>query len=62
MVNRLKEVRLEKRMTQEELAEKSSVSRPTIVSIERNEANDVKASTMLKLATALDVSVDTIFF
>lgn len=62
MENKLKEIRLEKRMTQEVLAQKSGVCRPTIVAIERHEARDVKASTMLKLAQALEEPVENIFF
>lgn len=59
---KLKKVREEKRMTQEELAEKSGVSRPTIVAIEGDKVTDVKASTLLKLAAALEVPVSEIFF
>lgn len=59
---KVKEAREEKRMTQEELAEKSGVSRPTIVAIESGKAEDVKISTLLKLAKALDTTVNEIFF
>lgn len=59
---KLREVREEKRMTQEELARKSGVSRPTIVAIESGEVKDVKVSTLLKLANALNTSVSSIFF
>ena len=59
---KVKEVREEKRMTQEELSRKSGVSRPTIVAIENGEAKDVKVSTLLKLANALDTTVSAIFF
>lgn len=59
---KVKEVREEKRMTQEELSKKSGVSRPTIVAIENGEAKDVKVSTLLKLANALDTTVSAIFF
>ncbi len=59
---KVKEFREEKRMTQEELAQKSGVSRPTIVAIENNKIKDVKLSTLMKLADALDTTVDAIFF
>ena len=59
---KVKEVREERRMTQEELAEKSGVSRPTIVAIENGNAKDVKISTLLKLASALNTTVSEIFF
>ena len=59
---KVKEVREEKRMTQEELSKKSGVSRPTIVAIENGDAKDVKVSTLLKLANALDTTVSAIFF
>lgn len=59
---KLKEVREEKRMTQEELAEKSGVSRPTIVALETGKTTDVKMSTLQKLASAMDTTVQEIFF
>lgn len=59
---KIKEVREEKRMTQEELAEKSGVSRSTIVALEKGTMNDVKMSTLQKLASAMDTTVQEIFF
>ena len=59
---KVKEAREEKRMTQEELSKKSGVSLTTIVAIERGEKIDVKASTLIKLANALDTTVAAIFF
>ena len=59
---KVKEVREEKRMTQEELSRKSGVSRTTIIAIENGEEKDVKVSTLLKLASALDTTVAAIFF
>ena len=49
-------------MTQEELAAKSGVSRTTIVAIESGEEKNVLASTLLKIADALGVTVQDIFF
>ena len=59
---KVKELREEKRMTQEELAEKSNVSRMTITAIETEKATDVKISTLMKLAGALGVTVQGLFF
>lgn len=59
---KVKEMREECRMTQEELAQKSGVSRTTIVAIENGSTKDVLASTLLKLAAALDTTVSEIFF
>ncbi|MBO6309384.1 MAG: helix-turn-helix transcriptional regulator [Oribacterium sp.] len=49
-------------MTQEELAEKSGVSRQTIISIENDKTTDVKVSTLQKLASAMGTTVQEIFF
>ncbi len=59
---KLKEARDEKRLTQEELAKKSGVSRQTIVALENGTSEDVKISTLQKLAAALDMTVQDIFF
>lgn len=59
---RIKEVREEKRMTQEELAEKSGVSRGTISALENGSMRNTGSKTLLKIASALGVTVDRIFF
>lgn len=61
-VNKLKEYRLKRKMTQAELAEKSGVSRTTIVHLERGSAKVTKTDTLMKLATALNAGVKEIFF
>ena len=58
---KLKEVRKAKKMTQEELAEKSGISRGTIVAIENGSARTTTIKTLLQLAKALDVTIDQIF-
>ncbi len=58
----LRNAREEAKMTQEQLAAASGVSRSTIVALEKGEEKDVKASTLLKLAEALGKSVRDIFF
>lgn len=59
--NNLSEVRKDKGLTQEELAEKSGISRVTIANIERGAVTNLKISTMLSLASALDSTVEEIF-
>lgn len=58
---RLKEVREKKKMTTQELAERSQISRVTISKIENNRVTDVKTGTLLKLAKALDVKFEELF-
>ncbi len=61
MTINLKEVRIEKRLTQEELAAKSGVSRQTIVAIENEPGYNVTYKTLTSLADALNVTVDQLF-
>lgn len=58
---RIKELRKEKKMSQEELAKKSGVSRTTIVNLEKGNDKTVLTSTLLNIATALDTTVDKLF-
>lgn len=48
-------------MSQEELAEKSGVSRPVIVKIENRGTDGVRSKTLLLLADALNISVKELF-
>lgn len=59
---RIKERREELRMSQEELAEKSGISRPTISAIETGKDKSVLTGTLIALAKALDTTVDKIFY
>lgn len=59
---RIKEIREKKGMTQEELAEKSGVSRVTISGLESGKEKNASSKTLLKLASALGTSVEKIFF
>ena len=59
---KLKEIREEKSMTQEELEKRSGVSRQTISAIENNDEYQPKIGTLLALANALDTTIDNIFF
>lgn len=57
----LKMIREARKMTQDNLAIKSGVSRVTISMIENGNISDIKVSTLLKLASALEVSVASFF-
>ena len=57
----IKEIRKSKKMSQEELAEKSGVSRMIIVRLESGEEVATKTTTLIALAKALEVPVSQIF-
>lgn len=59
---RLKEIREQKKLTQEELEKASGVSRQTISAIENNDEYQAKTGTLMALARAMDVTIDQIFF
>lgn len=59
---KVREVRLEKGMTQEKLASISGVSRGTIHSLETDPDYSTNTKTLLKIAEALETTVDNIFF
>lgn len=59
---KIKELREAMKMTQEELAEKSGVSRGTISALENGIERTTTSKTLVKLAQALDTTVDRIFF
>lgn len=58
---RIKEIRESQKMTQEELAEKSGVSRTTISNLENGTERTTMLSTLMKLASALETTVDSLF-
>lgn len=58
---RLKELRKMRYMTQEQLSEKSGVTRATIGRLERGEEIETTTKTLCALADALDVSISDIF-
>lgn len=62
MQNRVKEYREKAKMTQEQLAVKSEVSRNTISSLETGANTNVTYEIMEKIAKALNRKVATIFF
>lgn len=53
----IKRIRKEKGISQEKLAEKSGVSRPTISNLENNPDAVTTTDTLQKIALALDVKV-----
>lgn len=59
---KIKDLREAMKMTQEELAEKSGVSRGTISALENGIDRTTTSKTLVKLAQALDTTVDRIFF
>ena len=59
---RIKEEREAQGMTQEELVEKSGVSRVTISGLENGTTRNTTTGTLLKIASALGTTVDKIFF
>ena len=59
---KIKEVREARKMTQEELAEKSGVSRGTISALENGSGRSTTTKTWCKPAKALGTSVDQISF
>ena len=59
---RIKDRREELKMTQEELAQKSGVSRQTISSIETGKYDNVLVGTLAAIALALDTTVDKLFY
>ena len=59
---RIRERREELRMTQEELANKSGISRQTISSLETGKYDNALFGTLAAIAMALDTTVDKIFY
>lgn len=62
MESKLKEFRKKKGLTQDELSEKSGVSRTIISFLENGRTDCTMTSTLTKLADALGEKVTTIFF
>lgn len=57
-MQKLKELREKMGFSQEELAEKSGISRVSISNLETGTVSEAKISTLRKLASALNVSLD----
>ena len=61
MAYRIRELREKKKLTQEQLAQMSGVSRTTIVLLENNEGHEAMVGTLKSLAAALNVPVSKLF-
>lgn len=59
---KIKEKRRELNMTQDELSSKSGVSRTTISGLENGTLRATSSKTLIRLARALNTTVDQIFF
>jgi transcriptional regulator with XRE-family HTH domain len=59
---KIKEVRESLKMTQEELASKSGVSRGTISALENGKKRTTSVKTLKNIASALGTTVSQIFF
>lgn len=59
---KIEKFRKAKGMTQEDLAEKSGVCRTIIASLESGARTHTTTKTLVKLAEALETTVDSIFF
>lgn len=57
MKYRIKEIREKKKLTQEQLAEKSGISRVTIIRLENEENVETQMGTLKAIADALSVPV-----
>lgn len=58
----IKEIRIEKGLTQEELSKKAGVSRTIISGLESGKSVVTTTTTLQKIAEALDKTVSEIFF
>lgn len=61
MPYKLKELRKQRNMSQEDLSKAANVSRQTIVNLENGEPVNTTTATLRKLAEALECSVGDIF-
>lgn len=59
---KIKELREARNMTQEDLSSKSGVSRGTIVALENGVERNTTSKTLLKIAAALETTVDNLFY
>lgn len=62
MTYTVRENRMKRNMTQGELAEKSGLSRATINYLERHPEKNASTRTLSKVASALDVPIEALFY
>lgn len=61
MKNRLKQIREELGLTQQDLANMANISRATVISVERGDS-PIKGDTIIKIVKAVNRSASDIFF
>lgn len=61
-MNKVRYYREQKKMSQEQLEQKSGVSRVTISDLENDKKDNVKIKTMVAIANALEQKVQDVFF
>lgn len=61
MKNKIKEFREERKMTQNQLSEKSGVSRSIISGLESGRTKTTTTDTLYRIAVALDVQINELF-
>lgn len=61
MNNRIKKIRLDKNISQEQLSQISGVTRTVIAQLESGKKKNITSDTMLKISKALDEPVEKIF-
>lgn len=59
---KIRDLRENRHMTQEELSEKSGVSRATISSLENGSSRATTTKTLMNIAKALGVTIEALFF
>ena len=59
---RIKEIREEKKMTQEDLAKATGLTRTTISLLETGATKSASSKTLLRIANALGTTIDSLFF
>lgn len=62
MVNRVKEYRKQRGLTQAQLAERANICRPYLSAIESGKQTRISNVVMLQIARALQEPIDNIFF
>lgn len=59
--NKIKELRTSKNLSRAEFSKLSGVPVRTIEDVETNEKNDPRLSTLLKITTALDITINDLY-
>ena len=59
---RIKEIREEKKMTQEDLAKATGLTRTTISLLETGATKSASSKTLLRISNALGTTIDSLFF